>query len=61
MTGRYPHNNGVRLQSQGPTFDKAHSMACYLKGAGYATYVDGKFLTTWPKTTKPRRASTTRR
>ena len=53
MTGRYPHNNGIRLQSQGPTFDKDHSIACYLKNAGYSTYVDGKFLTTWPKTTRP--------
>jgi N-acetylglucosamine-6-sulfatase len=53
MTGRYPHNNGVRLQSQGPTFDQSHAMACYLQGAGYATYISGKFLTTWPRTTKP--------
>src|ERR687890_274054 len=38
MTGRMAHNNGVRLQSQGPAFDAAHSMACYLRGAGYSTY-----------------------
>ena len=37
----------------GPLFDGAHSMACYLRTAGYATYLDGKFLTTWPKTTLP--------
>lgn len=53
MTGRYPHNNGVRLQSQGPSFDYAHSMACYLQRAGYSTYIAGKFLTTWPKTSLP--------
>ena len=53
MTGRYPHNNGVRLQSQGPSFDQSHSLACYLQDAGYSTYVDGKFLTTWPKTQRP--------
>lgn len=53
MTGRYPHNNGVRLQSQGPSFDHPHSMGCYLRGAGYSTYVAGKFLTTWPKTQTP--------
>jgi len=53
MTGRYPHNNGVRLQSQGPNFDSSHSLACYLQGKGYATYVAGKYLTTWPKTTRP--------
>ena len=53
MTGRMPHNNGVRLQSQGPSFDAPHSMACYLRSAGYTTYIAGKFLTTWPRTTRP--------
>jgi N-acetylglucosamine-6-sulfatase len=53
MTGRYPHNNGVQDQQDGPLFDGPHSMACYLRGAGYATYIAGKFLTTWPKTTRP--------
>ena len=53
MTGRYPHNNGVKLQSEGPNFDFNHSMGCYLKSAGYATYEDGKFLTTWPRTKLP--------
>jgi arylsulfatase A-like enzyme len=53
MTGRYPHNNGVLNQQDGPKFDGPHSMACYLRDAGYATYVDGKFLTTWPKTIRP--------
>jgi arylsulfatase A-like enzyme len=53
MTGRLSHNNGVRLQSQGPAFDYPHSMACYLQTAGYSTYLAGKFLTTWPKDTRP--------
>jgi N-acetylglucosamine-6-sulfatase len=53
MTGRYPHNNGVLDQQDGPLFDGPHSMACYLRSAGYATYLDGKFLTTWPKTQLP--------
>jgi len=53
MTGRYPHNNGVLNQQDGPKFDGAHSMACYLRDAGYATYADGKFLTTWPRTQLP--------
>src|SRR3954454_24527496 len=30
LTGRLSHNNGVKLQSQGPAFDYPHSMACYL-------------------------------
>ena len=53
MTGRFPHNNGVRLQGQGPNFDSAHSMACYLRSAGYSTYEAGKFLTTWPRNQTP--------
>jgi len=53
MTGRYPHNNGVLNQQQGANFDGPHSMACYFKNAGYTTYEDGKFLTTWPKTKLP--------
>lgn len=53
MTGRYPHNNGVRLQSQAPVLDQAHSMGCYLRGAGYSTYTAGKFLISWPRTTTP--------
>jgi N-acetylglucosamine-6-sulfatase len=53
LTGRYAHNNGVQLQSQGGSLDTAHSMSCYLDGAGYQTYEDGKFLTTWPKTKRP--------
>jgi arylsulfatase A-like enzyme len=53
LTGRFAHNNGVRLQSQAPNLDKAHYLPCYLDAAGYQTYVDGKFLTTWPKSTRP--------
>jgi N-acetylglucosamine-6-sulfatase len=53
MTGRYPHNNGVLDQQDGPLFDGPHSMACYLRNAGYATYLDGKFLLSWPKSTLP--------
>src|SRR5262245_65698643 len=53
MTGRYPHNNGVLTQQQGAKFDGPHSMACYLRSAGYATYEDGKFLTTWPNNQLP--------
>jgi N-acetylglucosamine-6-sulfatase len=53
MTGRYPHNNGVLDQQDGPNFDGPHSMACYLQSAGYLTYEDGKFLTTWPKSKLP--------
>ena len=35
-------------------------MACYLQDAGYRTYLDGKFLTTWLRTERCHRASPTR-
>ncbi len=53
MTGRYPHNNGVKLQTDGPVFDHPHSMACYLQQSGYSTYMDGQFLLSWPRTSLP--------
>jgi arylsulfatase A-like enzyme len=53
MTGRYPHNNGVLDQQDGPVFDGPHAIACYLRNAGYSTYMAGKFLISWPKTTTP--------
>jgi N-acetylglucosamine-6-sulfatase len=53
MTGRLPHNNGVRDQQDGPLFDGPNSMACRLRSAGYSTHLAGKFLTTWPKTSLP--------
>lgn len=53
MTGRYPHNNGVLNQHDGQNFDGPHSMACYLRSAGYSTYLAGKFLISWPKKQLP--------
>ncbi len=53
MTGRYPHNNGVLDQQDGALFDRTRNMACYLRSAGYSTYMAGKFLTTWPKSQRP--------
>ncbi len=53
MTGRYPHNNGVVDQQDGALFPSQYSLACYLDRAGYATYIAGKFLTTWPKAQRP--------
>jgi arylsulfatase A-like enzyme len=53
MTGRYPPNDGVLDQQDGAQFDYPNSMACYLDRAGYATYLAGKFLTTWPKSQRP--------
>ena len=53
-----PHNNGVRLQSQGPAFDHQHSMACYLKTR--ATHLRGRQVLDHVAEDDARRASTTR-
>jgi N-acetylglucosamine-6-sulfatase len=53
MTGRFPHNEGVLHQGDGPKFDVAHSLQNYLHRSGYGTFLAGKFLTTWPQTAVP--------
>ena len=54
MTGRYPHNNGVlRPAGRARSFDGAALDGLLPAHAGYATYVAGKFLTTWPRTPAP--------
>jgi arylsulfatase A-like enzyme len=53
LTGRYPHNNGVLDQEDGPQYPSQYSMPCYLQRAGYRTYIAGKFLTSWPRTQLP--------
>jgi N-acetylglucosamine-6-sulfatase len=53
FTGRYPHNNRVRLQSQANLLDQTTTMQYYLRQAGYRTAMAGKFLTSWPLGTAP--------
>jgi N-acetylglucosamine-6-sulfatase len=53
FTGRYPHNNGVRLQTQALSLDRNRTLMRYLKDAGYRTAMAGKFLVSWPGPTRP--------
>ncbi|MFL6139568.1 MAG: sulfatase-like hydrolase/transferase [Frankiaceae bacterium] len=53
LTGRYPHNNGVLLQTDSASLDGDHTLMAYAKEAGYATAWAGKFLVGWPYGTPP--------
>ena len=53
FTGRYSHNNGVRLQGDGLLLDRDFTLANYLDTAGYQTAMAGKFLLSWPDGTAP--------
>jgi arylsulfatase A-like enzyme len=53
FTGRYSHNNGIRLQGDGLLLDKDFTLANYLDTAGYQTAMAGKFLLSWPDATAP--------
>jgi arylsulfatase A-like enzyme len=47
MTGRYNHNNGVRLNDVGG-LDELSTVQCYLRLAGYRTGIFGKLFNAWP-------------
>jgi N-acetylglucosamine-6-sulfatase len=53
FTGSYPHRNGVTRQDEGTRLDRQHTLARYLKSAGYSTGMAGKFLISWPRTSPP--------
>ena len=44
LTGRFPHNTGVRRQALGGTLDKTRTLPADLHRAGYRTYHVGKLL-----------------
>lgn len=49
MTGRYAHNHGVRVNSEGNVLnlDHATTVQAYLQEAGYRTGIFGRFLNRW--------------
>jgi arylsulfatase A-like enzyme len=53
MTGQYVHNHGVRQQALIGNFPELRSLQHYLKGAGYATGIIGKYLNTWNLANRP--------
>jgi arylsulfatase A-like enzyme len=48
ISGRFPHNDGVRHQADALNLDMSATMEAYLRTAGYRTAMAGKFLNSWP-------------
>lgn len=53
MSGIYPHNNGVRTQSEALKLDQERTVESYLTKAGYRTAMAGKYLISWPDKVAP--------
>lgn len=53
LSGRFVHNHGVAGQEEALDLDQRSTLQRYLKDAGYATGMAGKFLNSWPLATKP--------
>lgn len=53
MTGRYPHNHGVRRNRMSEALDQRSTVQRYLQEAGYFTGIFGKYLLGWPLETAP--------
>ncbi len=53
FSGRYVHNHGVAGQEEAADLDQSATVQKYLKDAGYATAMAGKYLNSWPLGTKP--------
>jgi arylsulfatase A-like enzyme len=53
LTGRYPHNHGVRTNFDGKHLDQSTTVAAHLHAAGYQTAIAGKFLLFWDLSKPP--------
>lgn len=53
LSGRYVHNHGVAGQEEAADLDQSATLPKYLKDAGYATGMAGKYLNSWPLATRP--------
>lgn len=49
MTGRYPHNHGVRRNEDAQELVQESTLQYYLQSAGYHTAMAGKYLNGWPE------------
>ena len=49
MTGRYPHNHGVRRNEDSAQLAQESTLQYYLQSAGYLTGMAGKYLNGWPE------------
>jgi arylsulfatase A-like enzyme len=53
LSGRYPHNHGVRANDEAGNFDTDRAVNRYLGDAGYRTGIFGKFLNDWDLSRNP--------
>ncbi|HEV3473164.1 MAG TPA: sulfatase [Actinomycetota bacterium] len=51
MTGRYPHNHGVRRNEDADQLAQGSTLQYYLQSSGYLTAMAGKYLNGWPEAT----------
>lgn len=49
MTGRYPHNHGVRRNEDAEQLAQESTLQYYLQSSGYLTGMAGKYLNGWPE------------
>lgn len=49
MTGRYPHNHGVRRNEDAHQLVQESTLQYYLQSSGYLTALTGKYLNGWPE------------
>ncbi len=49
MTGRYPHNHGVRHNEDAEQLAQDSTLQYYLQSSGYLTAMAGKYLNGWPE------------
>jgi arylsulfatase A-like enzyme len=54
FTGLYSHNNGVRTNEDVGKFDEDMAVHKRLQGAGYRTYIVGKYLNDWDISKAPK-------
>jgi arylsulfatase A-like enzyme len=52
MTGRYPHNHGVRRNEDAANLVQESTVQYYLQQNGYRTGIVGKYLNSWPEATQ---------
>jgi len=53
LTGQFPHNDGVRLQTDGAHIRTGDTLPVLLHKAGYKTAMAGKYLNSWPLDSPP--------
>ena len=53
LTGQFPHNEGVRRQTDGAHIKHSDTLPVQLRKAGYKSAMTGKYLNSWPLDSPP--------